>query len=318
MAGVRRAALERRYARPQSRFALIEGVRLHWIDEGPLDAIPVIALSSQWASFSQWDGWAPQLTDGYRVLRLDLPGHGLSGSTPDGDYSIARYVRLVEAFADHLGLSAVVLVGTSFSGVVAFRIAALRPDRVLALVLANSSGLPREPGAAQPNPPPPSRWLRLVERWWRPAPYMRWKLASLLCKTRITPALVDEYVAMNNAPGRIGEAAARLAAYDREPPWPLLAQITAPVLLQWSTHATYLPATDADRFERALTHATVRKIIYPDLGHLIIQDGPEATGRDVRGFLDEVLCGRTANSKRGVVAAAMGASRLGGSTGDVP
>jgi pimeloyl-ACP methyl ester carboxylesterase len=272
---------------------MVDGVRLHYLDEGPAEGPVVVALSAQWASFAQYDDWAPALTDRYHVLRLDLPGHGLSGRIASGDYSIAAYIRLTIGLLDQLGIARLFLVGTSFSGAAAFRYAAVAGDRLLGLVLANSSGLPRLPGGAAPNAAPPTRWLRWLEPYWRPKAYFRWKLDQLLQdKSRITPQRVREYRDMNNAPGRIAEAAARLKAYRAEDPAPVLAAITAPVLIQWSTHATYLPAVDADRFEAALTQAATRKIIYSGVGHLIIEDAPEATGRDVRLFLDAVMSGR--------------------------
>jgi pimeloyl-ACP methyl ester carboxylesterase len=288
-----RAALARAYARPQSRFATVGGVHLHYLDEGPADGPVVVVLPAQWTSFAQYDDWAPALTDRYRVLRIDLPGQGLSGRIPSSDYSMAMYQQLLTGLLDQIGVDRFFLVGTSFSGTVAFRHAAVAGDRLLGLVLANASGMPRLPGHPNPGSTPPTAWLRRLEPYFRPKAYFRWKLDELMQdKARITPERVRQYRDMNNAPGRIGEAAARARTYRSGDPLPVLAAITAPVLVQWSTHATYLPAVDADRFEAALTSAAVRKIIYPGVGHLIIEDAPVATSRDVRLFLDAVMSGR--------------------------
>ena len=284
--------LEKRYARPASRFIPAGGVRLHALDEGPCEGPPVVALSAQWTSFMQWDRWAPQLTDRYRVLRLDLPGHGLSGPMADGDYSMDAYRRLLAEVLDRLEIQSAFLVGTSFSGPIAFGHAASAPDRVRGLVLANASGLPRAADGPKPTTPPPSPVLRLLERHWRPPAYFRWKLDELLQdKSLITRRRVAEYAAMNNAPGRIGEVAARLRAYAPGDPFSVLAAIVCPVLIQWSTRGTYLSTKDAGRFEQALVQASTRTVIYPGVGHLIIEDAPEATGRDARRFLDAVMDG---------------------------
>ena len=285
--------LEARYARPASCFVEVQGVRLHVLDEGPRDGVVVVALSAQWASFSMWDDWAPALTDRYRVLRIDLPGQGLSGAIASGDYSIEAYERLMLGVLDQFSVDRFFLVGTSFSGVVAFRYAAHAGERLLGLVLANASGLPRPAGGPSPNAPPPRLWLRLLADRWRPRAYFRWKLDEMLRdKRRITPARVREYAHFNNSRRRIAEAQARVRGYRSGDPLPVLAAITVPVLIQWSTHSPYLPATDADRFEAALTGTHARKIIYPDIGHLIIEDAPQATGRDVRAFVDAVLAGQ--------------------------
>lgn len=284
------AMLERRYARPHSRFITVEGVRMHVLDEGPKDGPAVVVLSSQWASISQWDGWADVFRDRYRFVRIELPGQGLTGPVPSGDHSLEHYRDLMLGALDQLRVDRFVLAGSSFSGALAFRYAGEPGTRVSALILANASGLPRTPGAgAAPNAPPPSGWLRAASPYWRGRAFFRWKLSQMLRNpARITPALVREYADFNTRRGRIAEAAARAAAYRAGDPFPILAAIQAPTLIQWSTHATYLPVSDAERFSQAITGAPVAVRIYRDVGHLIIQDAPEATGRDARAFVDAV------------------------------
>ncbi len=283
-----RKALEKTYARPRSRFDTVRGVRLHALDEGPADGPVVVTLPAQWTGFSQWDDWAPLMTDRYRVIRLDLPGHGLSDRMDMNDYSIDAYVRLLAAWADQIGLDRFFLVGTSFSGAVAFKYAAQAGDRLRGLILANASGMPR--GAPPPNPPPPGLILPLIWKHVRPPAFIRWKLGQVIQdQSRITPARLREYTEMNNARGRIREAAARMRDYRSGDPLPILAEITAPTLVQWATHTTYLPTVEADKFVAALVKARPRKIIYPGVGHLIIEDAPVATGRDARAIYDACL-----------------------------
>lgn len=287
------ATLEARYARARSAFADVAGVRLHYMDEGPGDGTAVVVLSSQWASVSQWDGWSAAFSDRYRFIRIELPGQGLTG--PSDDHRLEAYRELVIGLLDRLGVERFVLAGTSFSGALAFRYAAEPRNRLIALILANASGLPRLPGGPQPNAAPPTCWLRLTAPYWRGRAFFRWKLNELLQdKSRITPGRVREYADFNTRRGRIAEAAARAAAYKAGDPFPLLARITVPTLIQWSSHATYLPVADAERFRAALTAAPTQVTIYEGAGHLIIEDASEATGRDARAFVDGVLAAEAA------------------------
>ncbi len=88
-----RAALEAKYAPPPSVFMQVSGVRLHVRDTGPKTAPAVIFLHGFGSSLQTWDDWAKDLEPDHRVIRFDLPGFGLTGPDPSGDYSDARKHR---------------------------------------------------------------------------------------------------------------------------------------------------------------------------------------------------------------------------------
>lgn len=223
------------------------------------------------------------------MICVDLPGHGLAGPFPDGDYSFENYGRLFTDLIAALGLRRFFLVGTSFSGVIAFRYAASAADTLRGLILANASGLPRQ-GTGTPNAPPENRLHRLVLPWVRPRGFIAGKLAALvLDPRRLTPALIDEVTAFNNLPGRHAEAAARAAAYRVGDPRAVLTQVKVPTLVQWGTGSTYLSTRQADLFIEWLGSIVKKKIVYSGVGHLIAVDAPEATGRDARDFLDACM-----------------------------
>ncbi len=136
------AELEARWAPPPSTFIDLAGMRVHLRDEGIRDdPVPIVLLHGTSASLHTWDGWVAALAAERRVIRFDLPGFGLTGPTPDGDYRIERYVEFVAAMLDALGVEHCVLVGNSFGGTVAWQTAlALPPGRVQKLVLVDAAG----------------------------------------------------------------------------------------------------------------------------------------------------------------------------------
>ena len=76
------AELEARYAGPTSRFINIDGVRMHYRDEG---TGPVVMLfHANFSNLIDWDPWVEALKDRYRVVRVDMTSHGLTGPGPDG------------------------------------------------------------------------------------------------------------------------------------------------------------------------------------------------------------------------------------------
>ncbi|HYC63173.1 MAG TPA: alpha/beta fold hydrolase, partial [Reyranellaceae bacterium] len=132
-----------RYANSRSSFVDVGGVRAHVRDEGKRDATPVVLIHGSMGSLHMWEGWVGQLGDKMRLISLDLPGHGLTGAWPRGEYTIEAYADFIEVLVDTLKLDRFVLVGHSMGGAVAWSFAATRPDRVSHLVLVDSSGYPR-------------------------------------------------------------------------------------------------------------------------------------------------------------------------------
>ena len=56
------------------------------------------------ASLHTWEPWAQALASDHRVIRFDLPGFGLTGADPTGDYYDARRAQVLAAVMDRLGL----------------------------------------------------------------------------------------------------------------------------------------------------------------------------------------------------------------------
>ena len=93
--------LEAKYANNASRFMNIDGVRIHYRDEGEGPAI--VLVHAHFASLLGWEPWVEALKDDYRVIRFDMTSHGLTGTDPSGDYSVERTVDLADRFIDALG-----------------------------------------------------------------------------------------------------------------------------------------------------------------------------------------------------------------------
>lgn len=128
------------YAGPTSQFADIDGMSVHYRDEGAGPALLLIHGSN--ASLHTWDGWTAQLKDKFRIVRLDLSGHGLTGPDPQSRYGVSDYVRLVDGLRARLNIKTMSLAGNSLGGWIAWRYALEHPKKVEKLVLIDAAGYP--------------------------------------------------------------------------------------------------------------------------------------------------------------------------------
>ena len=103
-----------RWAPEPSSFLELDGMQVHIRDTGPrADPVPVVLLHGMSSSLHTFEGWQTALQGERRVISVDLPGFGLTGPSPQGDYRIDAYTRFVLRLLDTLGVKQVVLVGLS-------------------------------------------------------------------------------------------------------------------------------------------------------------------------------------------------------------
>jgi 2-hydroxy-6-oxonona-2,4-dienedioate hydrolase len=118
-----------------------DGVRTRVVEAGSGHRVMVCLHGTG----SRADRWVPAMPGlvraGFHVFAMDFPGHGFADKGPELEYSAAAFSKVVAGVLDHLGLSGVVLAGTSLGGHVTARLACDRPDLVASLVLIGSTGL---------------------------------------------------------------------------------------------------------------------------------------------------------------------------------
>ncbi len=120
------------------RIARLDGVDVHYREDGPADGAPVVFANSLGTDLRLWDAVVPLLPEGLRLIRYDKRGHGLS-SCPKGPYSMGALVTDLERLLDHLRVRDAVVVGISIGGMIAQGLAVKRMDQVRAMVLSNTA-----------------------------------------------------------------------------------------------------------------------------------------------------------------------------------
>jgi pimeloyl-ACP methyl ester carboxylesterase len=281
--------LAARWASPPSTFIDLEGMQVHVRDEGRRDdPVPIVLLHGTSASLHTWDGWVRSLKDRRRVIRVDMPGFGLTGPAPSGDYTIDSYVRFTEEVLDHFGVEHCVLVGNSFGGWVAWETALARPARVEALILVDSAGY-----AIRSQSVPIAFRVAKIPILNR---LMEITLPRRLVESsvrnvygnpdRITPELLDRYYEITLREGN------RAALVQRFVQAPLgidesrIRELEVPTLIIWGARDKLIPSEYGDAFATDIPGS--RLVIFDDLGHVPQEEDPARTVAAAETFLAEL------------------------------
>jgi pimeloyl-ACP methyl ester carboxylesterase len=138
-----------RAAGPASHTFIAKGVKIHYLVQGAGEPVVLIhGLYSNAAINWQMPGIVAALAREQRVIALDMPGHGHSDKREQADAYGPRLVEDVILLLDHLKIKKAHIVGYSMGGVIAGKLIAQHPDRVLSGVLGGMGWL-REGGGLQ-------------------------------------------------------------------------------------------------------------------------------------------------------------------------
>jgi pimeloyl-ACP methyl ester carboxylesterase len=276
-----RAELEAQYARPGD-FQPVAGLRLHVRDTGPRTAPPVIFLHGFASSLHTWEDWARSLEGEFRVIRFDLPGFGLTGPDPSGDYTDARSLAVILSLMDRLELPRASLVGSSMGGRIAWTFAATHPARVDRLVLMAPDGF-ASPGRGYGTTPSVPLLARVLP-YTLPDSLLRSSLAPAYANPAVlTEATLARYRDMLLVPGNRQAILDRMAQGALVDPVPLLRRIEAPTLLLWGQADAMVPVANAADYTAALRDSRV--VTLPGIGHVPMEEAPAETVIPLRDFL---------------------------------
>ncbi len=283
-----RGALEAKYAKPPSQFVMLpDGARAHIRDQGPRDAPVLVLVHGSNASLLTWVPWVNRLDKNFRVVTLDLPGHGLTGAVPNEDYSQEAMVTFTKEVADKLHLAKFAIGGNSMGGGVAARFAEEYPDRVTHLILVDAAGMPTKQGDKIPLAFRIARMpvVNNVMLYITPRSIVTEGLNdAIIHKEIITDRMIDIYWDFARMEGTRKATLKRFSI-----PWNHdverdIARIKAPTLILWGAQDHLIPVEAAHKFASAI--AGSRLIVYPATGHIPHEEVPDESAAAVRTFLN--------------------------------
>lgn len=284
--------LQERYGLSASEeFIPAPGVRVHFTDEGPKKAPALILVHGFAASVHAWRPWSERLSSDYRLVAIDLPGHGLTQTPPGYAASLGKNAELVGKLADHLGIDRFVLAGNSMGGAVSLAFAMKHPERLNALVLVDAAGWPGEDGkrggppafAGMFNNPVGHFFMKMIDVRMLAEGGLK---SAYLDESLVTRDLLNRYADLAMAEGHRDVLLNQRSQPDK--PWTPadFARINLPTLVMAGEQDKLIPVEDARAIAAAIPHA--RLVTYPQGGHLPMEQLPDETVRDLRDFLTSI------------------------------
>jgi len=256
------------------RFVRLDDGDLHVVEDGRPGAPALLLIHGSVGSAAWWDPVIPELAAAYRVIRVDLLGHGRS-SSPAGGYDIPAHARRVGAALDRLGVGQVTAIGHSMGCMVVTALAEQRPGKAAALALIDM-------GPSLDAASPEGLLVRLLLA--RVPGRLLWRLRT---EATIRKALGSAFARPVDIPGAIIGAAlgmthralagtARGAVdYIRQRSLPdRLAALGLPVLVIFGAEDARYPSSSAAAY-RAVPGARVE--LLPGVGHTPMLEDPQTT-----------------------------------------
>jgi pimeloyl-ACP methyl ester carboxylesterase len=256
---------------PTSKRYTANGLDLHYLDWGNEGADPIVCVHGYTGSAVAFNGMARHFCNRFRIVALDVRGHGESAWSPDGAYQYADQVSDLAAFVDHLGLARFTLIGTSMGGIISMAYAADHAERLARLVI-NDIGPDQEAGSTRITQMVGSRpesfpWLDEAIEYRRDtspitaarSPQDQRELALGVVKQR-----ADGRWVWKMDPAYITQRVER-GAPKRPPLWPVLERLQCPTMLIWGTDSDVILEPQARRMIDVLPRGEL--VVVPGVGH---------------------------------------------------
>lgn len=274
--------LEKKYAQESSRFLSIDGVRLHYRDSGNSDLPTLVFIHGFGASLHTWEAWAQDLQKDFRVIRFDLPGFGLTGPEPTGNYSDDRVNEILIKLLDTANIQKATIIGNSIGGRIAWYFAAKHPERTEKLVLISPDGF-ESPGLRYNNQPEIPWYLNAIKYIF---PQFLFKQNLELAYTNpsvLTETLFERYYELALYPGNRQAMLDRMRETVLKDPQLFLKSIKCPTLLLWGENDRMIPLSNAQDYLGLMPQATLQ--VLSKIGHLPQEESPNMSLPFLRAFL---------------------------------
>jgi pimeloyl-ACP methyl ester carboxylesterase len=268
----------------------LDGGNIFVSQDGPRDAPALVLIHGLGGSTRWWDRIVPILARSYRIIRIDMLGHGQSAKPAGGGYAISQQGRRVGQALDRLGVKHAIVVGHSTGGYVATALAEQRGDLVTALALIDTG--PRMDAFISDGPVGQLIFVPMVGQ-------LLWRLRTdgLIRKglsTAFAPGFEIPQQLVDDTRGMTYHALTATSRasddYLKQPPLPdRLTALGKPLLVIFGEQDQRWRSSTAALY-RAVAGARVE--LLPDVGHSPMIEDPPRTAALLLTFTSSVLSGQ--------------------------
>jgi magnesium chelatase accessory protein len=271
--------------RSWSRFVTAGGLRWH-VQVSPTPGPVALLVHGTGASTHSWRALAPLLARNYRVVAMDLPGHGFTGSLPAGAVSLPGIARAIGELLGALQFAPQLAVGHSAGAAILARMfldGRLGADR---LVSINGALLPL-PGWSGAVFPPVAKLLASNSLAARVFAWGATDPAAVRRLVASTGSVLDRtglelYARLIRNPAHVAGTLQMMAGWNLEPLQRDLARLAVPLLLLVGLQDGTVAPSEAERVQQLLPDA--RLVSLPGLGHLAHEEDAAAVAAAIAGF----------------------------------
>lgn len=260
----------------------IRGATIEYDDQGQGDALVLIHGSP--FNRSMWDPQTAILQSSYRVVTFDLRGYGRSTAPVSEKTFLSDFAHDTADLMDTLNIPAAGVMGLSMGGQIALEFYRLYPQRVTALILADTFAQLDTPENKQNRYWTADRLMREGMQG-----YAQDNLSKMICPQTIAtqPAVVQHVMEMMLTTPPAGAAAALRGRAERQDYTEILSQIAAPTLIVVGDQDAFTPVSDAKYMHERIPQSEL--VVIEQAGHMPNLEQPEAFNQALRGFLEKTI-----------------------------
>lgn len=284
---VSKAEDKAKYNLPNSHFINYKGAEVHYTESG--SGFPILMIHGYGGSNRDFLVLDSLINDKYRVIRVDMPGFGLSDfpAQPTGHSNfIKAYAAYFNFMLDTLHIDSCYVMGNSLGGLMACQLALDHPDLVKKLVLFNSAGYEMEEVMKTANASLLKNSLaQQVVSKGVPKFFVKMGVKRVVYDaSKLTPEKVQRVADFWNREGNMAHLVA-LATTDTFPDESTIKSIACPTLIFWGKQDKIINLKYAERFHTDIKGSEL--IVYDSCGHVPMMERPEEVKLEVLRFLQK-------------------------------
>lgn len=275
------------YANASSRFVTLpSGAVAHVRDQGNKSGQTIVLVHGMNGFLDLWEPWVARLGKEFRIVTLDLPGHGLTISAPTEDFSPESLTAFVDEVVVALNLRDIVVGGNSLGGEMAWIYAIHHPEKIRGLVLLDSGGLPFDesvdlPVAFQLAQTP---FVNKLMHYVTPRSAVEDIFKDVFWDDQlITSEMIDQTHRLMLVEGNREATVKIFQVFQPEATLiDRMSEITVPTLILWGAEDTLIPVQFAARFDDLIPNSKV--VVLPNVGHLPMVEAPDVSAAIMTEF----------------------------------
>ncbi len=276
------ATLKEKYTSEHSKFIEVDGMNVHYQRLGK--GHPLVLVHGFSGHTWNWRAWMKHLPNDFDLIVMDLPGFGLTGPHPKGDYASEMSINFLDEFLTKIGVDTFHLAGNSMGGSISWAYTLAHPERVKKLILIDAGGYPKKSKKTIAG-------FKILQY-----PIFHPLITKITPRSIIKKSLEGTYVDQSFAAEKevdlymdmLCRTGNRRVLIDRmkvsrKDKSSSIKNIDNPTLILWGDKDIIIPVDNAYKFQRDIPNSKL--IIYENVGHLPMDEVGEQSAEDVRQFL---------------------------------